>query len=793
MDKFQAPGDPNPVTPPPPGANAPGSPATSGSPTDAAPDESQLPAGVWLVRNGLWIVAGALALVFLYRNFGPEGMWNIAKAALGLSFVIFIHELGHFAVAKWCDVHVETFSIGFGPALPGCRFTCGETTYKLALLPLGGYVKMKGEGTDDEEDDDPRSFKNKTVGQRMAIISAGVIMNLILGFACFVAAYYSGVQQTAGVVGAVEPGSPAWTKNLHSGLVIDRIGDARDPSFEDLKYVVMLSRSGQELDMAVHSPYGNGTEREFTILPRRTKDDPAPVIGIQPPMELKLLPERYSKRLNGSFLTGPAAAARALDLRPGDVVTATTDPKDPSRMKDLAPAGGATDHDELARRVMALSGKPMTLKVRRAGSDKVEDVDAPAVGFRSDDAIVSVTDPAANGPAYDPFRLKELAEDPRDPGSGRRDYFEFTRRMRDLAGRPVVVQVERKDGERASLFVPPAFYHTAGMRMGMGKISGVRDGSPAAAAGVRAGDVLRQLVLLNHKARQAARFTNHRGADALPGPALDGWAVDEQPLDPLRLPHDAASWVRRHGGGADVKAVLTVTRVGDDEGDPHNAQPRPKKLDEVGWDDARRYDLTGVFTLQSPMALNELGLAYRVETTVEEVARDSPAARAGLRKGDVILAVGSRKEKKELSWFDRLLGRTAEDVKWVELYTEEKTDGQGAAKKAEPMWARVFFVGFQAPDAREVKLKVSRGGEELPEVFTVRPEPDPTWPADERGLAMALTIDWRVRQASNPLEAIQMGVARTHQMVMQIYASLARIVTGRVSATKNLHGPIAIA
>ena len=93
---------------------------------------------------------------------------RVAKVVLGLGFVIFIHELGHFLAAKWCDVHVQTFSIGFGPALPGCSFQRGETTYKIAVLPLGGYVNMVGEGAEADEDEDyPRSFKNKTVGQRM--------------------------------------------------------------------------------------------------------------------------------------------------------------------------------------------------------------------------------------------------------------------------------------------------------------------------------------------------------------------------------------------------------------------------------------------------------------------------------------------------------------------------------------------------------------------------------------------------------------------------------------------------
>src|ERR1700730_495071 len=133
-------------------------------------------------------------------KFDTDGLIAIAKAALGLSFVVFLHELGHFLAAKSCDVHVTTFSIGFGPAIPGCSFKWGETTYKLALFPLGGYVQMVGqvdgdEGSDGSEDD-PRSFRNKTVGQRMLIISAGVIMNVLFGALCFVAVYrYQGVER----------------------------------------------------------------------------------------------------------------------------------------------------------------------------------------------------------------------------------------------------------------------------------------------------------------------------------------------------------------------------------------------------------------------------------------------------------------------------------------------------------------------------------------------------------------------------------------------------------------------
>src|SRR5207244_2214112 len=163
------------------------------------------------------------------RTDGPESLWRIAKVLLGLGFVIFVHELGHFLVAKWCDVHVQTFSIGFGPAIPGCSFRRGETLYKIAWFPLGGYVKMVGEGTEEEDDNDPRSFKNKSVWQRMAIISAGVLMNVLLGLVCFIFVYRThGVERPPAEVDQVDTGSRVWVKGAPTGSVIDQIGASRN-------------------------------------------------------------------------------------------------------------------------------------------------------------------------------------------------------------------------------------------------------------------------------------------------------------------------------------------------------------------------------------------------------------------------------------------------------------------------------------------------------------------------------------------------------------------------------------
>src|SRR5262249_29162652 len=82
--------------------------------------------GSWLAEHAISLVTIAAVVAFVCIKLDPV---TVALVGVGLGLVIFIHELGHFLAAKWCDVHVETFSIGFGPPLPGCRFRRGETIY----------------------------------------------------------------------------------------------------------------------------------------------------------------------------------------------------------------------------------------------------------------------------------------------------------------------------------------------------------------------------------------------------------------------------------------------------------------------------------------------------------------------------------------------------------------------------------------------------------------------------------------------------------------------------------------
>jgi len=137
---------------------------------------------------------------------------TIFVMAIVLGFMILIHEFGHYAAAKYFGVRVEVFSIGFGKRLLG--FKRGETDYRIAAIPLGGYVKMSGENPMDSRSDDPGEFLNHPRWQRFVIALAGPAMNIMLAVALLTGVYmmhyeYPAVLDEPAVIGWVNPDSPA--------------------------------------------------------------------------------------------------------------------------------------------------------------------------------------------------------------------------------------------------------------------------------------------------------------------------------------------------------------------------------------------------------------------------------------------------------------------------------------------------------------------------------------------------------------------------------------------------------
>lgn len=174
-------------------------------------------------------------------------------AILGLGLIILIHEFGHFAAAKACNVYVEAFAIGFGPAFASRKV--GETEYRLNILPLGGYVKMLGQDdmdssqmTSEEVAENPRAYSAKSVPQRMVIISAGVIMNIITAVMFYMVAFGLGVERIEPLVGSVQAPMPAWVAGLRPGDRITSMDGRKVANFSDVIRGTALSNGTIDLE-----------------------------------------------------------------------------------------------------------------------------------------------------------------------------------------------------------------------------------------------------------------------------------------------------------------------------------------------------------------------------------------------------------------------------------------------------------------------------------------------------------------------------------------------------------------
>jgi regulator of sigma E protease len=569
---------------------------------------------------------------------------NILKVAVGLGFVIFIHELGHFVLAKWNGVKVEKFSIGFGRTLFG--FRRGETEYVLAAVPLGGFVKMLGEGPEDQanKSTDPRAYPNKSVWARMAIISAGVIMNVLLGLACFVYAYGTGMVETPAKVGMVVAGGPAYEAGIKPGDEIVAIDDRSDITFDHLILKVRLSGPGQVLHFDLKRP-GQDKLIPVNIEPRREAKADMPSIGISPGSSLKLALPPYAPPAG----IVPSLTSAAERLKPDDTLVSVG--------QKGAPPVKVTDAREFYGLLARWADQPLTFGFERRGDDGA----------------------AAKEPA----------------GS-------FT------------------------LTLPPNHFVGFGIRLAMDPISSIQSGSPADRAGFRKGD----------------RFLK---------------VNDSEDFDPMRLP----TMVARSAGQV---MTFEVERPEPSRGQAKNVMLSVTPDDVPPWTEPMRPF--------EPLELPGLGLAYHVVAHIEDVAPDSPAAKAGLKKGDTINAM------------------TFPPAAGAKEKAKEKEKGASQPRPFEfkdevPNWAYAFQALQELPPGQAVQLTVNHSNTPI----TITPEADLEWYNPLRGLQFqALVIKLPPQSAQ---VALKRGYDDTIDNILGIYAMLRSLGQGRVSP-KALAGPLTI-
>ena len=269
-----------------------------------------------------------------------------------LGVLVFIHELGHFLLARWNGVRVLTFSLGFGPKL--LKFQRGDTEYCISAIPLGGYVKMAGENPDDPQTGADDEFLAKSKWQRFQILIAGPLMNILLAVVLLAVVLMRGADVLAyldqpAVVGAVQPGSPAEKAGIRPGDTIVRFGTADIRTWEHLDMAV-AGRPEREVEAVIQR---DGREERFKIradlTALNTRSGARFEVGT-----IGVLPDVYPSV--ASFV--PGKPAESSGLKPGDLILAV----DGERM---------VFRSQVAEAISKKSAdKPIEFRIRRDGVDQ---------------------------------------------------------------------------------------------------------------------------------------------------------------------------------------------------------------------------------------------------------------------------------------------------------------------------------------------------------------------------------------------------------------------------------------
>lgn len=470
----------------------------------------------------------------------PEGLviaWNIFLVVLGLGLVIFVHELGHFVVAKLCGVKCEKFYLGFDiGGLKLAKFQWGETEYGIGILPLGGYVKMLGqednpskvreemerarvrkdgapadeasdaghdtsaEGSQTPVELDPRSYLAQSVPERMAIISAGVVMNVIFAVAMGALAYALGVFHVDCGIGEVVPGTAAWNANLKVGDQIVRIDGEPARRFVDLKAAMSVGDVENGVPLTIVRP---GVEEPFTVKIEPNKTKPVPTIGVLPPHSLEVVagaiaPWSAAGQVKNGFKSGDRVVAingepveryadvfRQQALRVDETITFTVE------RSVQPPEGGPGQPPKVERVEIQVPPEPMRVVglglIMSMGPISGVQADSPAAkaGLKEGDIITRVDGEPVGDPMTLPERLRRRALEADSVRllvrrEGESDPMEFT------------VPLRRAEGyEVPALPASPLSAPAIGIAYRLpARVESVVPGSAAAAIGLQGGEVI---------------------------------------------------------------------------------------------------------------------------------------------------------------------------------------------------------------------------------------------------------------------------------------------------------------
>jgi regulator of sigma E protease len=260
-----------------------------------------------------------------------------------LGVLIFVHELGHFLVARWHGVKVLAFSLGFGPKL--LKVTRGDTEYCISAIPLGGYVKLAGETAEDKPSGDPTEFLSKSKWVRFQVYLAGPIMNIglalilttvVLTQGADVALYHTAPP----VIGKVDPSGAGARAGLQPGDLVVRVNEKDVKTWDEFDLAV-LAKANRQLSMVVQRA---GSYVDLVVTPEASGD-----------FDL------------GELMVAPFLRPQVIELVPGKPAESAG-----FKLGDLILAVGGErwlGRDQIIARIQKSTGTPMVFTVLREGTE----------------------------------------------------------------------------------------------------------------------------------------------------------------------------------------------------------------------------------------------------------------------------------------------------------------------------------------------------------------------------------------------------------------------------------------
>lgn len=651
--------------------------------------------------------------------------WRIALVVLGINALIIVHEWGHFIVARMCGVRCDKFYIWFDAfGYKFFSFRWGNTEYGLGWLPLGGYVKMlgqednpggiqaeierakliaanpdaaaKGEKIQSQEEIQelekslyaPDSYLSKNVPQRMAIISAGVIMNVIFAVICATGAIMIGFQETSSRLGNIFPGTPAWKNDFRPG---DRIIGMNGQKVEGFAQIQAHLLGGEKIAVLLERP-GASEPITVDVQPEKKKGALNPTIGVGPAAscELAKIPKPWQARLDES--ENKKADEKFGLLKGGDRLVSMNG----------VPVETSADYEMLSRRFL---------------SEKIS--------YR--------------------FRPKNSSRD----------------------------VVETK-----TLLLDPVPMKESGIRLELGEITTIRNGSSAQKAGLR-----------------AAAF-DADGNKTSAGDII--FSVNNEPiLDPLKFPYQMLKLAAPTAVKAENKNDSVANKSTEKESHAPDAAGKTVVLTVIR--DGKHVDVpvtldsngaySGILSNDGMLACGQLGIAYQVHARIGgmDAGARCDSAKSPLKANIIsirtrLAAPGTAASDASKKLYGELVaaGRMDKDGKTV-VYSATNT-------ASDPYFVSWFcnFINY-IPVGTELEIDVqAKNGDKSRIETTVREAPDMF--LVDRGLAFG--VDTHLQRADSFVAAVQFGWNKTVDMMGLVFTFLKTV--GKTVSAKALGGPVMI-